>query len=575
MNLPNPSDGKPLTRLGKDGHRAELITRPRKRTASNSISPTIHFNAKTKQLQPHAIDKTVASQPQRKSPITKRGALSKRRKKNSEVLDDKKPTTTPVVTNTIRADETPNQTNANAQNHAATPLRSKESAVNSQSVDSDLAHIKRTPQPIIQQSHPVIVLPHNAPTTPRPYPTNKANLMPPPNPATLPNIPVPDETNPQFVKYYDQSTIYSQQNVQEPVLPMQPLQQHARHAHTSQSTQPIQKVIVKQQMLSQQQPQLLTSHHKPIIHGVVSSSPSVSGTVTVNAQSVSNRIPPKINILSQQTVKSNINFVDNKLIIKSDSKLGNVFKSQNIVLPSANNVIKSNMIIRGSNHMLPRESINMSNIKVIQPTETVTSATEYRHSPRPNDRKVIVLKMPHHQPIAGGGRMSTIEKIELDQNIVVHDNPIEVVTDASGIDEFIVEDADTYKSAQVAYTTSVPYANMRHREIKLDKGVHYTTLVPQIHQPLKTVGVVYDRPTGAANVQWDSRGQNTATIVHHHHHHPNMGNVITETVDYEPNVIYAEAFDDENITEEYVTTEEYHEMHGMSDYLSFYYFSCI
>lgn len=527
--------------LSKDDQRAELITKPKKRTPNKAISPIVHSNAKIQQLY-NSNDK-IASNVQRKSPggaSTKRSSLAKRRKKISDVSDEEKPLQATASDDAANNDEAANQAHAPADTdadaaHTITEALNEPPAIQftESVVTQPSEHREASPPLVPTQSAPV----------PRPYPTNKSNLMPPPDPATIPNIPVPDETNPRFVKYYDQSAMYSRAAT---IVATPPATVQAQMMQP----QPVQKVIVKQQQPSNVIVKNSPMHiNRPVVQGVV----TAGHNATVNVHSMSSRIPPKINILSQQTIKSNINFVDNKIIIKPDSKLANVLKSQKIqMLPSSNNAIKSNMIIRGTNHASPRMPINhmavannMVNIKMIQPVEATY------HPIRHNDRNLYVLNMPHQT--MGGGKISNIEKIELEPNVISDDTSIDIMAPAGRNDEYIVEEVSTYPTPQLAYakgrqiitsaTTTAPYTAHMHR--KLPKGVQYTTMAPH-------TTVVYERPAGSGSsvaTHWDANESDM--------HHIHMENVINDGVDYESNVIYAETLDDENITEEYVTTEEY------------------
>lgn len=470
------------------------------------------------------------------------------------------------------------------------------------------------------------------------------------------NVPMVDETNPRFVKYYDPNTMSVRQTHTTPGTTI---------ASTASASPSVIATVVPR-IVKQSMPPAMTSNvvvknppiqnnininNKSIMQNISSSVPatvqtytSVAAAAAAASASASNtiiptRIPPKINILSQQTIKSNINFVDNKLIIKPDSKLANVLKSQKYqFLPATNNIVKSNMIIRGTNQLSPRKPIfnttanNMMSIKMlhsmdvtttsagktVNATTPVTSTTNpYNNVVRDNlvhDRNVYVLNMPSQATTMAAAaaataghhvhKITTIEKIELDQNVITEDTPVDIIATATasaggggGGQEYIIEEVDTYETPHLsqmvanvragsgagdvrgitfhssarglqtvndgqrvtakAMTTTPQYAKI-HR--KLPKGVQYRAMAPQIHNPTQQTqyGIVYEQQGGiVVGANWEV-DQNTGTVLQ-----SRIGNsIVSDAIDYESNIIYAETLDDENITEEYVTTEEYDTTHG-------------
>lgn len=251
--------------------------------------------------------------------------------------------------------------------------------------------------------------------------------------------------------------------------------------------------------------------------------------------------------------------------------------------------------------------------KTLGATTPVTSTTNpYNNVVRDNlvhDRNVYVLNMPSQATTmaaaaaATGHHVRTIEKIELDQSVITEDTPVDIIATATasagggGVQEYIIEEVDTYETPHlsqmvasvragsgasdvrgIAYHNSArahqtvndgrvtakamattPQYEKIHR--KLPKGVQYTAMAPQIHNPTQQqtqYGIVYEQQGGiVVGANWEV-DQNTGTVLQ-----SRIGNsIVSDAIDYESNIIYAETLDDENITEEYVTTEEYDTTHG-------------
>lgn len=403
----------------------------------------------------------------------------------------------------------------------------------------------------------------NSRHVPQSFITNKVALMQSPaNATTLINkeakIQMVDQSNPRFVKYYDQNSLYIRN------VPVQKL--------VKQSTAPITSTVVVRTPAP--------SINKPILP---------QGNIAASIPTPPTRIPPKINILSQQTIKSNVNFVplsDNKVIIKPNTKLANVLKSQQFqVLPSSNNLIKSNMIIRGTNHMSPRKPNNSSannlvNIEMMQPVESLTAFNRAREEVG-HERPVYVLNMANQATTmaaaAAAGhvhKISTIQKIQLDSNVITEETPIDFIA-ASGGNEYIIEEVDTYETPHVTQMASMPYNKGRQLvtesrgscakvNSKIPKGVQFTTISPRMHTAQPSVNVVYEPQSGIVSESDWEISQNSGTIIQHHQR--------VNHNDYDSNVIYAESLHDDNIAEEYVTTEEYDGVHGKSYFLLLLFF---
>lgn len=306
---------------------------------------------------------------------------------------------------------------------------------------------------------------------------------------------------------------------------------------------------------------------------------------------IAQRIPPKINILSQQTItKSNINFVpmtdNNKIIIKSDSKLANAFKSQkiqmipgqmtatptataNITIAAAKPKTQNNLII----HQQLPHSAKMH-------PKVITMPLNANHQ----NAQAFYVNMPTTQSPTSNVSMHTIEKVITDES------PVEIITTET--DDFIIEDTigagyelieqnvdDT--AAYVTTTTTTPTTaniqsitkfdanhakrNHEHRQrtsfvtpkvlSNVASNEYVSTIIYEEHPIRGEWGyeVEYEHDTKS-----NGNGQ---TMANDH-----AGEIIVEenTMDYhDANIIYAEEDDENVLQEEYVTTEVF-SPNGMS-----------
>lgn len=191
----------------------------------------------------------------------------------------------------------------------------------------------------------------------------------------------------------------------------------------------------------------------------------ISSTTTVTPTTTAQRIPPKINILSQQTItKSNINFVplaDNKIIIKSDSKLANAFKSHKIqMIPGQTSSSLSPSSI-GSHKMQTQ-----NNLMIRGTTQHTMHHAKVISLPLNSNQnaQAFVVNMPTAQsPIANASipahAMHTIEKV-----ITTDDTPIDI--NSADTDDYIIED-----------TTGITYELI---EQNIDDTAAYVTTTTKI-----------------------------------------------------------------------------------------------
>lgn len=385
----------------------------------------------------------------------------------------------------------------------------------------------------------------------------------------------------------------------------------------------------------------------------VQSKLSIASPITNSQQMISEslaamRKPPKINILSQQTItKSNINFLpitDNKIVIKSDSNLANAIKSQKIqILPSTNNIMKSNMIIRGTNSKslvtsvpptvsiatsgihgrgLPAQTSTISTNTVIQVGDKVYRQATNAYQPTRNDvttdRNVYVLNV---QPPTNCE--SSVQHIENIYNpIIESDTDADIITEDASNDMIQVEGAEYYidemQNYEVAddnhvYTTVInddlptpakiarisnsqnivsnhqnshmysrsndtSYNNAHHpSSTKVNRNINKNYVLSSapssasskaqlVHknirtQPITVQTVVYKEQEAAPTADWeyelDQRKQ--SAISSSNDSLSRVNHIIRSSEEYSnsPNIIYTEVVDDNDITEEFITTEAF------------------
>lgn len=332
-----------------------------------------------------------------------------------------------------------------------------------------------------------------------------------------------------------------------------------------------------------------TSHKNSIVMSSTTVAPTSTTTTTTTT---SQRIPPKINILSQQTItKSNINFVpltDNKIIIKSDSKLANAFKTQKIqMIPGQISTLASSSSTHSANKMQPQNNF-------------IIRGTSHQHTIHPKvfsvplnsnhqNAQAFYVNMPSTQSPTSNvtipaDAMHTIEKV------IAEEAPIEIIT--TDTDDYIIDETTgtTYElveqnvgdtAAYVTTTTKIEpipakrakLSNNENRNHDNRQRTSFVTpkLMSNASQQYRThvtnneivSTIIYEEHPAtdweyeldyAQDGKSNGNGQTIVTTDHD-------GEVVVEndTTEYhDANIIYTEEeiIDDENVLqEEYVTTE--------------------
>lgn len=325
-------------------------------------------------------------------------------------------------------------------------------------------------------------------------------------------------------------------------------------------------------------------------------------TATAAATSTQQRIPPKINILSQQTIaKSNFNFVplaDNKIIIKSDGKLANAFKSQKIqMIPGQ--MSSSSSPSHAANKMHPQNNLiirGTSQHNTIRSAATTTAAKVFSVPLNSNHQnaQAFYVNMPTTQSPTSNASIPVHEQHTIEKFISSEETPVEMLS--AETDEYIIEETTgtAYELVEqnvaddtAAYVTTTtkneptPAKRAKYSANNENRSTHdnrqrtsFVTpkLLSNALQQYRThvannelvSTIIYEEHP--ANTNWEYEldyGQggkangNGQTIVTTGH----AGDVIVEddaTEYHDSNIIYTEEeiIDDENVLqEEYVTTE--------------------
>lgn len=507
---------------------AQSVTKAKKR-AQGKGHQAIHSNTKIQQLY-NTHNKPTTS-PRKTIGLAKRPP-AKRRKKNDAVDSLKPLLSTPKKDVAAIEDQSVNISSEFAERSETVPTDAIVVESNIRPSGNSVTLIPKIDNQ--NDVHVPFVLSNPTQMPQGIFPNNIIGLMSPSssNPRPMhkePNVQITDKSNPRFVKYFDPNSMV-----------IRGAPNAIKHPNTAMTSNVVLKTPpIQMNKLAVQKP-----------------APA--------APPLPVRVPPKINILSQQTIKSNINFVplsDNKIIIKPDSKLANVLKSQKFqVLPTSNSPYKSNMIIRGTNHVSPRRTSNLTtnnlvNIKMIQPMEPSPVYSKAREDTNV-DRNVYVVNMQNRATTmaaaASAGHvhnMSTIEKIELETNVITEDTPVEFIS-TDGIDHVEVEAYEMPHMVKVdgQYTPA-------KLQRKFGKGIQITTTyAPHVAQN----PVVYEEEqTLVAGTEWEYDDDDSVHVDNYSTVH-----TVQEPTEYESSIIYTEVLDDENMTEEYVTTEEYGSSNG-------------
>lgn len=264
------------------------------------------------------------------------------------------------------------------------------------------------------------------------------------------------------------------------------------------------------------------------------------------------RVPPKINILSQQTItKNNINFMpvneNNKIIIPSDSRLANALKSQAI-------------------QMIPAAKSAPPPVKhvVAHTTGTAMNATRNRyHSP-----KMYVVNMARQSPntTIPAHETHTIEKV-ITEDTPVDIMPIGVASTTSDTDDIIIEEGavcEVEDGAEESYE-GITYIS-RHDEAIPAKIVKYVNNGNgHMAYDATTQHLVEDFGPGdnsvvAANFVYEESADEPEwdyEVELNGNHHVN-GSTDNEQHEYQDsNIFYneEEVIEEEHVQEEYVTAE--------------------
>lgn len=332
-----------------------------------------------------------------------------------------------------------------------------------------------------------------------------------------------------------------------------------------------------------------------IVNVGIKSSGTLSKQLVIKQSAGTVRIPPKINILSQHTLaKGSVNYIpmtDNNIIIKSDSKLATAIKSQQIqILPSQNNIIKPNMIIRGTNAnatIISTSTVANAQMRLSTLPGVASASNNYqRRNSTIGDRNVYVLNV---QP------STNIHQVDNSYNDII-ENDTEVITEEVEGAEYVVEENPSYEihtdnnqAYKTIYSDDLPrpakisrlsntnslvqnhqgnHVYNKYQTINVNKNVNQNYVMSSVpikaqlvHRNVKAQAVpiqrvVYEETPADWEYKVEERKQ---PIISSSSDSLSQVNHIIRSEEYanSPTIIYEEVLSSDNITEEYVTTEEY------------------
>lgn len=309
---------------------------------------------------------------------------------------------------------------------------------------------------------------------------------------------------------------------------------------------------------------------------------NVTPSATIVPTTSNQRIPPKINILSQQTItKSNINFVplaDNKIIIKSDSKLANAFKSQKLHMIPGQMSSPASSSASSVSSALGGNKMHSQNNLIIRGTSQHTM-----HQPKVfsvplnsnhQNAQAFYVNMPTTQSPTS---IHTIEKVITDETpveIIAAESDDYIIDETTGTAYELVEQNVDDTAAYVTTTTKIiepspvkriKLSNSEHRSHDNRQRASFVTPKLFTNNDLVSTIIYEEQPTSTDweyELDYEQGGKqpngNAQTIVTTGGH---AGEVVIEddaTEYHDSNIIYTEeeVIDDENVVqEEYVTTE--------------------
>lgn len=321
------------------------------------------------------------------------------------------------------------------------------------------------------------------------------------------------------------------------------------------------------------------SHKNSHVMSTISIAPTTAtiATTTATTTTTTQRIPPKINILSQQTItKNNINFVslaDNKIIMKPDSPLANAFKSQKIqMIPGQMSSPASSSSSLGATKMHPQNNliIRGTSQRTMHPKIFSVPLNSNHHQ----NAQAFYVNMPTKQSPTSNASIPA-DAMHIIEKVVAEETPVEIM--AAETDDYIIDET-TGTDDTAAYVTATTRGEPTPaKRAKLSNAAH------RAHDDRQRTSFVTQKLLSNASQQYRSHVANNelvSTIIYEEHPNsteweyefdygqdgkPNgngeTGEVVIEDDDteyHDSNIIYTEEeiIDDENVLqEEYVTTE--------------------
>lgn len=273
-------------------------------------------------------------------------------------------------------------------------------------------------------------------------------------------------------------------------------------------------------------------------------------TETASTSNSENRTqPPKVNVLSQQTItKNSINYVpleNNKIVVKHDSKLANALRTQNIqMIPSAKFTVPSAM----ASKMVTLSDLSARNFstKVPKIVPHTTVANHFQRQVSPSSSKMYVVT---ESPSIPAFERHTIEKIVADESSIeiVATETDDIIIEETGTYEIVEESDEPFQERNITYISTSPTTQSHVTNDSNQQQIINGEIMPST--------IVY-QPTTVDETDWQEYESNDSN--------KSNGNIQTYETQIvheyqDPSIVYAEeeVIEEENITEEFVTTEIY------------------
>lgn len=288
----------------------------------------------------------------------------------------------------------------------------------------------------------------------------------------------------------------------------------------------------------------------------------LSKTITKQTQQQQQlRLPPKINIISQQTItKNNVNYIpineNNKIIIKSDTKLSNALKMQKIqMIPAAKQSLSS------PTTSTPSSIKNVSTNSQYKQQNALSSKVNYDS----HEMYIVNLARQSANITIPAHETHTIEKV------ITDDTPIDVIplnvaanrTNITNADDIIIEettdcdlDDGNYENYEGKRYISTQNNAIPAKIVNYNNGtsnIAYNASEQQIvDDNVDATNIIYDENSNDNNWEYE--------IVQNNKEHTNgNSNEHTQHQYQDTNQFYTEeeVIEEEHVPEEYITNEVY------------------